>query len=137
VVSDADAIIDPLTMVVKALNALVANITVTGISRAYNFAVGTKKVGFELLDKTNKWDVGRTPHIARLSFDCQNKEDHCPQEDHEQNGEPPVSVYVYSRKVKFTIRTYKDIQRSYWRRMFPTSAPKRVQQFCCFFQSLP
>ena len=93
-VSYADAIVHPLTMVVKALHALVAYVAVTRVSRTYHFAVRTEKIGFKLLDQTNKWDVGRAPHIARLSFDSEDKENHCTHKYHEQDGEPAVSVNV-------------------------------------------
>jgi hypothetical protein len=119
VICDTDAIVHPLAMVVEALNALIANIAMAGVGRAYHLAVGTEQVGFKLLYQTHKRDVRSAAHVARLHFHSQNEEDHCPQEDHEKDWEPAVRVDVY----RLTSQNRQNNLQGYTKIMLATKVP--------------
>ena len=50
VVLDSDAVVHPLAMVIKPLDALITNVAVARVCCANDLAVGAQQVSFELLD---------------------------------------------------------------------------------------
>ena len=91
---DADAVVDPLAMMIESLDTLVADVTVTRIGSANNLAMRAEQICFKLLDEPHEWDLWGALHVARLRFDGQGKEDHCTDEDHEEDREPTLGVDV-------------------------------------------
>jgi hypothetical protein len=56
-VLDANTVVDPLAVVVEAVDTLVADVAVTGVSSAYHFAGRAEHVRFKLLYQLQEWDA--------------------------------------------------------------------------------
>lgn len=82
-VLDADAVVDPLAMVIETLNTLVADVAVTWVSRADDLAVRAEQVRLKLLNQANEWNLRGAFHEAGLHPDSQAEESHCA---HEKRG---------------------------------------------------
>ena len=79
---DANAIVDPLAVMIESLDTLVADVTVTRIGSADNLAMRAEQICFKLLNESYEWDLWGALHVARLRFDGQGEKDHCADENH-------------------------------------------------------
>jgi len=73
-VVNTDTIVDPLAVMIKTFNTLVAYVTVPRVSCADNFTVWTKQICFEFLNHAHKWDLRFSLHVPGFGKDCQSKE---------------------------------------------------------------
>ena len=81
-VLDSNAVVNPLTVMIKPLNTLITYVAVSAICSAYDLTVWTQQISFELFHQAYKGQVGIPLHISRFSFDCQDEENDGPDEYH-------------------------------------------------------
>ena len=74
-ISSADAIVNPLAVMVVPLHTLVADVAVARVSSADDLAAGAQHIWVELLYESDEWDCRSASHISRLNLDRQGKED--------------------------------------------------------------
>ena len=67
---DTNAVVNPLAVMVESLDALVADVAMTGVGRAEDLAVRAEQVGFKMLNEAHEWNLGSALHIAWLHPDC-------------------------------------------------------------------
>lgn len=58
-ISFSNAIVDPWTMMIKSLNALVAHVTMSGPARHYDFTVRAKSIQLECFHQPHKLLIPR------------------------------------------------------------------------------
>ena len=71
----ANAIVDPLAVVVIPFNALPANVAVARIGRADDLTRWTQHIWVKFLHKSQKWYVRTSSHVTWLSARSQSEKD--------------------------------------------------------------
>ena len=69
-VIDAYIVIDPLAVIVKSFNTLVADVTMSRIRRADHLTVWAKQISFKLFNHSHEGDLRLAAHVARLRVHC-------------------------------------------------------------------
>ena len=75
VVVDADAIVDPVAVVVESFHTLVTDVAVSRVCRAYDFALGAEDVWVgKFLYELEEWHLGSTLHVAWIFASSEEEE---------------------------------------------------------------
>ena len=98
-VLDADTVVDPLAVMVKSLDALVADVAVTRISRADHFASWAQHVGVKLLNESQEGDLSSVFHVTGVLLHGKGEEDQGGREEDEKQRHPTISVDVYKKRM--------------------------------------
>lgn len=100
VVPHADAVVDPLTVMVEPLDALVTDVAVPGVSGADDFTRWAQHIRFKLFDESQERDRRATLHEAGLHIDSDREENEGGGEEDRQNREPSVCKDVGENEEK-------------------------------------
>ena len=90
----ADAVVDPLAVVVEAVDTLVADVAMPRVSGADHLAGRTQDVGLEFFDELEERDLLGAPHEARLLLHGDDEENEREDKESSEDRKPAVGVNV-------------------------------------------
>ena len=86
-VADANTVVDPRTVVIEALDTLVADAAMTGPICSYYFTVGTEQDGIELFQHRGEIHVCWLFDESWVRADCHNVEEESDKEQGQLNDD--------------------------------------------------
>lgn len=105
----ANAVINPLTVVVKSMNTFITNVAMPWVLSTYCFTWRAKHIRIKLFNYSFKWDLNWFLHIARLRATCHDKEKIRNYEEAWYSHQP---LWIYNNYMCVFINSYKGIRKA-------------------------